>query len=412
MEYLAKIIHEQRTGNKNLWKYTFLDVEANKEEFFYNNYRVNYLPSIEGKLSLIESDEHPKFFQSFEQDIISADKEICQPEISNQLRRSWEKGVQKAENKLAKKKIKLIERAKYLASLRSRKILSQKELAIAHRRSTRTIRRWEKGEFSYQKTGRKQKMISYDLLLLIHHVFNYPIVTQQERSDYIFEKSGRRYSQQVISLTLKRFGFSRKVVPYSYSKQKKLMVEFWKFVNEIVPKLPQHRLLSLDESNFPLNLALRYGYALRGRKVKAYKPGWATNYSLISLIHNTDKKGVIHWELVEGAVDTEIFYNFLVNVKLPTNEKYYLLLDNIRFHKSAKIKELLKQKNIEPVYIVPYFPQLNPAEEFFNTVKQYVKKHKPRIEESLRIVLAEKMNMLQEERMAKYFSNCLNLKID
>jgi transposase len=88
------------------------------------------------------------------------------------------------------------------------------------------------------------------------------------------------------------------------------------------------------------------------------------------------------------------------------------LLDNIRFHKSAKIKELLKQKNIEPVYIVPYFPQLNPAEEFFNTVKQYVKKHKPRIEESLRIVLAEKMNMLQEERMAKYFSNCLNLKID
>jgi hypothetical protein len=69
-------------------------------------------------------------------------------------------------------------------------------------------------------------MISYDLLLLIHHVFNYPIVTQQERSDYIFEKSGRRYSQQVISLTLKRFGFSRKVVPYSYSKQKKLMVEF------------------------------------------------------------------------------------------------------------------------------------------------------------------------------------------
>ena len=31
---------------------------------------------------------------------------------------------------------------------------------------------------------------------------------------------------------------------------------------------------------------------------------------------------------------------------------HYLLLDNIKFHKSAKIKELLKQKNIEPIYIL------------------------------------------------------------
>jgi transposase len=55
-------------------------------------------------------------------------------------------------------------------------------------------------------------------------------------------------------------------------------------------------------------------------------------------------------------------------------------MDNIRFHKNKKIKELLKQKNIVPIYIVPYFPQLNPTEEFFNTVKQDAKKWKPREE--------------------------------
>jgi transposase len=78
--------------------------------------------------------------------------------------------------------------------------------------------------------------------------------------------------------------------------------------------------------------------------------------------------------VVEGAVDTEIFYNFINNVKLPTDEKYYLIMDNLRIHKNKKVKELLKQKNIEPIYIVPYFPQLNPTEEFFNTVKQNAKK--------------------------------------
>ncbi|CAG8802687.1 17592_t:CDS:2, partial [Racocetra fulgida] len=136
----------------------------------------------------------------------------------------------------------------------------------------------------------------------------------------------------------------------------------------VVPNLPPHRLLSLDETGFSLNMAPRFGYAPIGQRVQAYKP-----------------------EVVEGAVNTEIFYNFISNVKLPTDEKYYLIMDNLRIHKNKKIRELLKQKNIEPIYIVPYFPQLNPTEWFFNTVKQYGKKWKPRSEEELMSVLAEKM---------------------
>ena len=87
-------------------------------------------------------------------------------------------------------------------------------------------------------------------------------------------------------------------------------------------------------------------------------------------------------------------------------------MDNIRFHKNEKIRELLKQKNIVPIYIVPYFPQLNPAEWFFNTVKQYARKWKARDEEKLMSVLTEKMAELQNEDMTKYFKNCLNFKID
>ena len=87
-------------------------------------------------------------------------------------------------------------------------------------------------------------------------------------------------------------------------------------------------------------------------------------------------------------------------------------MDNIKFHKNEKIRELLKQKNIEPIYIVPYFPQLNPTEWFFNTLKQYVRKWKPRTEEDLMSVLTEEISELQGEDMTKYFKNCLNFKID
>ena len=107
-------------------------------------------------------------------------------------------------------------------------------------------------------------------------------------------------------------------------------------------------LLATDESGFPLNLAPRHGYAPRGQKVVAHKPGnRGANYSLILLIQNIGKKGVIHWELIKGAVDTEIFHNFLLNIKLPSAEKYYLLLDNIRFHHANKTKEILSVKKPE-----------------------------------------------------------------
>ncbi len=67
-------------------------------------------------------------------------------------------------------------------------------------------------------------------------------------------------------------------------------------------------------------------------------------------------------------------YNFLSRVELPSEEKYYLLLDNISFHKSIAVKEILASKNIEPRYIVVSNPYLNPVEEVFNVIKQYVKK--------------------------------------
>ena len=254
MEYFAKIIYEQRTGNKNLWKYTFLDVRTNKEDCFYNNYRINYIPSLARKLNLIESDKHPKFLQSpFKQDVVNIDAKLLQEETTIQLRRGLEKDVEKTEKKFAKKKIKLIERAEHLIDLRTgkkQKKFTQKDIALVRNKSTRTIRRWEKPSLVFHKVGRKQKVVLYDLLLLMHHVFKYPKVFQQERSDYIFEKTGRRYSQQIISLVLKKLGIHRKVIPYRYSKQKILMAEYWKFVSETVPNLPPHRLLSLDESGF------------------------------------------------------------------------------------------------------------------------------------------------------------------
>jgi transposase len=145
-----------------------------------------------------------------------------------------------------------------------------------------------------------------------------------------------------------------------------------------------------------------------GDKIADFKPSYGANYSLILVIRNVNKGGIIHWELIKDTVDTDVFSNFLNNVKLPNEEKYYLLLDNIKFHHSKKVKEILVSKNIEPRYIVASNPYLNPVEEVFNVIKQYVKKQKPTTEEELRNALSKILNILQEEDLTKYFKNCLD----
>ncbi|CAG8813094.1 2397_t:CDS:2, partial [Racocetra persica] len=101
-----------------------------------------------------------------------------------------------------------------------------------------------------------------------------------------------------------------------------------------------------------------------------YECKFLSEKDLILLIRNVENKDIIHAELCDGAVDTEIFINFLNNIKLPTDEKYYLLLDRLSSHKAEKVKELLASKNIEPRYIVACNPYLNPVEEVFNKIKE------------------------------------------
>jgi hypothetical protein len=69
--YIAKIVGEQKLENNQLWKYDFLDIETNKQDYFYHDKQINYTPNVVGKLNITED----KFFQSFQQDLINTNKE-------------------------------------------------------------------------------------------------------------------------------------------------------------------------------------------------------------------------------------------------------------------------------------------------------------------------------------------------
>lgn len=50
-------------------------------------------------------------------------------------------------------------------------------------------------------------------------------------------------------------------------------------------------------------------------------------------------------------------------------------MDNINFHKSKNIIEIIKKSNNEILFIPPYSPEFNPIEKVFSVFKAYINKN-------------------------------------
>jgi len=314
------------------------------------------------------------------------------------------------------------------------KLPSSKQVAKAYKVNIRTARRYLK-QRTILKIGRKPKIENINIIVLINrYLVENNDASQAEMAEFLFERTGKRLSQQTISWTLKKYNISYKKINYYYSEQLDHTEKVKHFLDVVLPSLPQPYILALDECGFKLNEAPRYGYARQGFRANSRKPGQGReHYTLILCVQNINKQAVISYKLIKSekkkikdkksskekiqkGTNALAFYNFLKDMELPTNETYYLLLDNSPIHSTTKeleklglsIEELANQKNIVLVYLPRYSPELNPVEEIFNVVKGYVRKFKPRTEEELRIAIEKVVGTLNQQDLTNYFKDCFN----
>lgn len=90
--------------------------------------------------------------------------------------------------------------------------------------------------------------------------------------------------------------------------------------------------------------------------------------SMISAIGN---RGDVRFMIYKGALKTDTFIRFLGRLIRSAKRKVFLIVDNLRVHKAAKVVEWTKARSrqIELFYMPPYSPELNPDEYLNNTVK-------------------------------------------
>ena len=86
-------------------------------------------------------------------------------------------------------------------------------------------------------------------------------------------------------------------------------------------------------------------------------------------------KKVLQYKLYkQQAINTDLYYLFIEEIVKSFQNKY-ILMDNVSFHKSKRILELITKSNNKILFIPPYSPDFNPIEEVFAELKSFVRRY-------------------------------------
>lgn len=167
-----------------------------------------------------------------------------------------------------------------------------------------------------------------------------------------------------VHISRRRF-VTTKVCPKSENDLATLTKSFQRKLQEY----DDAHVVCLDETGFS-NLATSvYGYFTRGKQPLARWVPKRQKQSLLAAIHPTE--GIIATALQERPFNKESFLAFLKFLLpvLPSTTKA-ILMDNVSFHKTTAVRDLLGCHGITPLFIPPYSPRCNPIEEVFSVLKR------------------------------------------
>jgi putative transposase len=113
-----------------------------------------------------------------------------------------------------------------------------------------------------------------------------------------------------------------------------------------------------------------------GSRVQAQRAPKQSNISFIGAIRKNETCAIYPYD---GPVDGFRFLSFLEHRLLPTlSDGDVVVMDNLRVHHIAQVKEILARVGARPLYLPPYSPERNPIEEIWSLFKRKFRSAEPR----------------------------------
>jgi transposase len=149
----------------------------------------------------------------------------------------------------------------------------------------------------------------------------------------------------------------------------------------------------------------RYGRAPRGERVVGTVPqNYGTNVTLLGAL---GRHGVEAVMTIDGATDAEGFRAYGAQVLGPTLRPGDLvILDNLRAHKAAGIREAIEQVGAQVVYLPPYSPDWSPIERCWSKLKTALRTAKARTREALERAIVQALATITSADAHRWFHHC------
>jgi len=167
------------------------------------------------------------------------------------------------------------------------------------------------------------------------------------------------------------------------------------------PSLTPSRLVFIDETWVKTSMTRRYGRAKCGHRLVAAVPHghWKTTTFVGALRCD----GLTAPLAIDGAINGELFLAYVAQVLVPTLKPgNVVIMDNLRSHKVAGVREAIEGAGAKLMFIPPYSPDLNPIEQAFAKLKALLRASAIRTVEALWKALGNLVDYFSPEECASF----------
>jgi transposase len=174
-----------------------------------------------------------------------------------------------------------------------------------------------------------------------------------------------------------------------------------------------HQSAVLDSARFKciaasgVNLAMTrlYGRAPRGERGVGTVP--QTSGAHVTMLAALGSHGVEAVMTIDGATDAEVFRAYVEQVLCPTlRPGDIVIMDNLRAHKAAGIREAIEQAGAQVLYLPPYSPDLSPIEPCWSKLKTALRTAQARTREALERAIAQALATITVADAHSWFHHC------
>jgi len=161
----------------------------------------------------------------------------------------------------------------------------------------------------------------------------------------------------------------------------------------------------VDETWFNTQMSRYWGWAQKGERIPEAIP--AGRWRSFTLLGALSSSGVLAAMTVEASTDTDVFLAFLDQVLCPKlRAGQIVVLDNLRTHKVAAVREKIEATGATLLYLPPYSPDFNPIEPCWAKVKQALRTLKARTAEALDPAITLALATISAENAQAWFHHC------